>query len=295
MASPHSSSTLGLSHLLLGTATLSRRWAGEQIKSSWPYLAALGAGCLVGAGSVFLAQRMAKRVAHHEHVTSLSKELTSLHVTVRDLSQAVRELKEQQTQSGKKENKKLKSAMRSVTFSEVDLSFQERDQDDQDCTATASSARSTNTDFYSCVSEEEEFFDIPEEEVQEGRQLGEAEAQAKSESDVILELFRAADDLMEGSGGEQRKALRMLRARQEQLGRNSEFLWRLCKAIYLSAVQVGATSSSNGLNSPGGANSQLDSTDAACENAKRALINEAVAVGARAIQSDENSSEAHKW
>ena len=73
----------------------------DQLRRSFPYLAALGAGCLVGAGGVFLAQRLSRRVAHVQEA-SLSRELTSLHVTVSDLREAVRELREaQQGQNGK--------------------------------------------------------------------------------------------------------------------------------------------------------------------------------------------------
>jgi len=38
------------------------------VRGRWPYLAALGAGCLVGAGGVFLVQRLAKSVDHHRLV-----------------------------------------------------------------------------------------------------------------------------------------------------------------------------------------------------------------------------------
>ena len=81
-----------------------------------------------------------------------------------------------------------------------------------------------------------------------------------------------------------------------QLGENSEFLWRLSKAIYLGAVaaEVGGSLTSG---SPDSANNNmmLRSDDAACANAKRALIEEAVECGRRAVESNEMSSEAHKW
>ncbi len=96
MSSP-SSPSFGLSHLLVlrGPAA---HWASEQFRSKWPYLAALGAGCLVGASGVFLAQRLSLRVAPHVGAgdAALSRELTSLHGTIRDLREAVRELKEAQ-------------------------------------------------------------------------------------------------------------------------------------------------------------------------------------------------------
>ncbi len=79
-----------------------------------------------------------------------------------------------------------------------------------------------------------------------------------------------------------------------QLGENSEFLWRLCKAIYLSSV---ASSSSSSAGSPTASNNNLllRSDDAACANARRALVEEAVECGRKAVDCNEMSSEAHKW
>ena len=188
--------------------------------------------------------------------------------------------------------------MRTVTFSDVEQSFRERvDSDEANASSSCHGTRSTTTttsttgDFYSCVSgDSDEFFDVLTDD--EDPSVAAAAAsnsngdvnEAKSESDVILELFRAVDDLMEGGGGEQRKALRVLRQREDDLGQNSEFLWRLCKAIYLSAVASSAS-----------ANNNLMSEDAAGENAKRALVEEAVEYGRRAVQCNDLSSEAHKW
>ncbi len=79
-----------------------------------------------------------------------------------------------------------------------------------------------------------------------------------------------------------------------QLRENSEFLWRLCKAIYLSTAT--ASSSVSWSDSPCNNNLSLRSDDAACANARRALVEEAVECGLRAVQcSGDLSSEAHKW
>lgn len=55
---------------------------------------------------------------------------------------------------------------------------------------------------------------------------------------------------------------------------NGEFLWRLCKAIYLKSIAAGL---------------------AGDNNLKKNLIQEAVNYGEAAIVSNEASSEAHKW
>ena len=238
-----------LSGLLLGAGAA--RWhlwsagAGEQLRARWPYLAALGAGCLVGAGGVFLAQRLSRRVAtltSHDSSASITRELTSLHVTVRDLREAVRELKETQRQEGGTarrggKNGRLKSALRTVTFSDVDEAFKERseegDEEDEDETlnggASSTTMTTTNstTEFFSCISSEEEYFDLPEDEdaaAAEGGTSASEDKRPRAESDIILELFRAVDDLLEGGQGEQRKALRLLRARQEQVLQLNPFL-----------------------------------------------------------------------
>ena len=59
-----------------------------------------------------------------------------------------------------------------------------------------------------------------------------------------------------------------------QLSDCCEFLWRLCKSMYLTAVVLGQEGDESG---------------------KRDLIFQAVQHGTRAVESDETSSEAHKW
>ena len=95
---------------LLSSAAKDINW-GEHLKTKWHFFAALGAGCLVGASGLLLVQRVSRRVEHFGSSTptagsgeTLSKELTSLHVTIKDLQDAVRDLKE--SRHGK--NKPLK-------------------------------------------------------------------------------------------------------------------------------------------------------------------------------------------
>ena len=95
-----------------------------------------------------------------------------------------------------------------------------------------------------------------------------------SGSDEILELFREVDDLMDGGGGDQLAAVDRLRQKESDLDRNGEFLWRLCKAIYLSAILKGLQGDAKG---------------------KQELIVRAAEYGEKAIECNPDSSEAHKW
>ena len=71
----------------------------EELKSKWPLVAALGAGCLVGASGLFLVQRLSQRIdSSSSHV---SRELSTLHVSIAHLQEAIRELKESQLSKGK--------------------------------------------------------------------------------------------------------------------------------------------------------------------------------------------------
>ena len=59
-----------------------------------------------------------------------------------------------------------------------------------------------------------------------------------------------------------------------QLNENCEFLWRICKAVYLNANIAGI-------------NGDRDK--------KESMINDAIELGAKAVRTNSNSSEAHKW
>jgi len=155
-------------------------------------------------------------------------------VTVRDLSKAVRELKEAQQQ----QQHRLKPALRTVTFQEENVLFGE-EQVPRTTTATDSAAAAatalshvdstasltTTGDFHSCISEDE-FFDLPEDHTTiTTRAAAAAEvtpttaaAVITCESDEIIELFRSVDDLMEEGGArERRNALRQLRLKEENV------------------------------------------------------------------------------
>lgn len=88
----------------------------------------------------------------------------------------------------------------------------------------------------------------------------------------LNQYFATLDELMEGDASQQKKALEMLKRREElvrlwlisskpqivinlsismifysiKLRENSEFLWRFCKSLYLSAVALGQDGDTDG-------------------------------------------------
>ena len=107
------------------------------------------------------------------------------------------------------------------------------------------------------------------------------------------------DDLMEGQAEQQKKAYELLKGKQATQSSNPEFLWRMCKSMYLMAVTLGQEGDSN---------------------AKQELIFEAVDYGEKAlgefifleffpqiihfdkffcgpffVEIDDHNAEAHKW
>ena len=71
----------------------------EHFRAKWSLWAAVGAGCLVGVSGLLLMQRLSLRVDHSVCVASsgagsnVSKELASLHSTLKELRQEIQELR----------------------------------------------------------------------------------------------------------------------------------------------------------------------------------------------------------
>lgn len=239
----------------------------QNFRSKWSLWAALGAGCLVGMSGILLIQRLSMRV---EQVSSqsLSRELASLHSTLKKLQMEIQLIKKPP----------LKPAIRSVTFVDVENSFDEKQvlMNNSNFSSTTST-----TEYFSAVSsdEEDDFFDIQTDTEPEddngGRQTELCqEVQRIREARELSQFFQTLDELMEGDAELQNKAFQMLKRREESLSDNCEFLWRLCKSMYLSAVVQGQQGK---------------------EDERKDLIFNAVDYGARAIECDKSSSEAHKW
>lgn len=197
------------------------------------------------------------------------------------MQETIREIKEAQLNGGitSRNGKPTKPALRTVTFSDVEESFNSRARNTNHFSPDHVSVQSgdtftTTTEYFSAdegAFSADEFFDLPQDDLDVE---GEVDNVNAAESDKILELFREVDDKLEGSGEEQEDALRILREHEDELNQNGEFLWRLCKAVYLSAINAGVRGDVAG---------------------KKTLIDEAVSLGKGAVDFNCNSSEGHKW
>ena len=307
-----------------------REQVRDHFRAKWSLWAAVGAGCLVGVSGVILMQRLSLRVDHSlclgsgAVANSVSKELASLHSTLKELRQEILELKTKPP---------LRSALRTptVTFEEsttqdvLDGRYMSRECDDDtassstDFVSLSSSGTSTATNYFSAISsdEEEEFFDVPSENTEsitnssavngivpghpgnvhvkpkneavleeylshaeklsmeiEKLKASEMSEEERNKRKEMVHLFESVDSYMEGQADLQKQAYRMLTEKDEPpLCENSEFLWRLCKSTYLMAITVGQEGD---------------------QERKQELIFRAVDHGHRAIESNDNSSEAHK-
>ena len=66
----------------------------QQFRAKWSVWAALGAGCLVGVSGMVLLQRLQMRIeASSPQPQSMSKELTNLHKTLKELQEEIRQIK----------------------------------------------------------------------------------------------------------------------------------------------------------------------------------------------------------
>jgi len=254
----------------------------QQFRTKWAMWAALGAGCLVGMSGLLLVQRLALRIEHTSS-QSISHELASLHSTIKELQQEIRQIKKPP----------LKSALRTVTFSDVEQSLEEKAL----LTSASTSSRTSTTEYYSAISsDEEEFYDLPNNSdgqitptneninditkstnghlVEKALERLENELIEDPEEKELRHLYRTVDELMEGNAGQQRQTFDLLKMKESKLSQNAEYLWRMCKSMYLMAVVIGQ---------------EGDSAK------KQSLIFEAVDFGLKAIEIDEQNSEAHKW
>ena len=148
----------------------------QQFRAKWGVWAALGAGCLVGMSGLMLVQRLALRIEHTSG-QSISHELASLHSTIRELQEEVRQIKKPP----------LKSALRTVTFSDIDQSLEEKEL----LNSTSVSSRTSTTDYYSAISsDEDEFFDLPTDSTGEATPTNEnvnPSTTSSSETDDLIE------------------------------------------------------------------------------------------------------------
>lgn len=113
--------------------------------------------------------------------------------------------------------------------------------------------------------------------VQQALERLEAEYVIDPERKELVHFFRTIDDLMEGQAEQQKKAYELLKSKfetSENVSTNPEYLWRMCKSMYLMAVTLGQEGETT---------------------KKQELIFEAVDFGAKALDIDDHNAEAHKW
>jgi len=253
----------------------------QQFRSKWGVWAALGAGCLAGMSGLLLIQRLSLRIDHTPS-QSLTHELSALHSTIQELRQEIKQIKKPT----------LKSALRTVTFSDVEQSLEEKELLSSSSISAVTST--STTEYLSAISsDDEEFYDLPTDDNESGNRTPTndninqtnnlvTKALERLENELLVDqdvkdmrlFYHAVDELMEGSAEQQKQAFDLLKSRKSKLCGNAEFLWRMCKSMYLMAVAEG------------------QSGDSA---KKQQMIFDAVDFGEKALEIDEFNSEGHKW
>lgn len=146
-----------------------------------------------------------------------------------------------------------------MTFSEVNQSLEEKEI----LTSTSASSRTSTTEYYSAISsDDEDFFDLPSDDTGNATPTNEninsiistndnglilEKALERLENELIEDpedkvtrvLFKTVDELMEGQAEAQKQAFELLQRKHSQLETNANYLWRMCKSMYLMAVVLG--------------------------------------------------------
>merc|ERR1711935_555343 len=185
---------------------------------------------------LLLVQRLALRV-EQPSVLGISHELASLHSTIKELQQEIRQIKKPP----------LKSALRTVTFSDVKQALDEK----EDIISRSNSSRTSTTEYYSAISsDDDEFFDLPSDLPSDGELTPTNEsinngtnntstnntnsngngnlvekALERLENELVeldpieqkkLKLFQTVDELMEGQAEQQKLAFDLLNSQDCQ-------------------------------------------------------------------------------
>merc|ERR1711935_1058361 len=177
---------------------------------------------------LLLVQRLALRV-EQPSVLGISHELASLHSTIKELQQEIRQIKKPP----------LKSALRTVTFSDVKQALDEK----EDIISRSNSSRTSTTEYYSAISsDDDEFFDLPSDLPSDGELTPTNEsinngtnntstnglvekALERLENELVeldpqeqqqRKLFQTVDELMEGQADQQKLAFELLKSQNSQ-------------------------------------------------------------------------------
>jgi len=230
--------------------------------------AALGAGVLVGAGSLLLYQRLSRALELRVAGQDFSQDIASLHSSIQQLRQELESMREEEEESPRPQP--LRSALKRAAAGREDVQLLQLPGPSRRHRRSPSwsSGQSSGTDYYSALESEEE--------VEEGKVAEQLQQEfpGYTEQAEPVEFYARVDDLLEGSAEQQQLALRTVTDGAAARPGCPALLWRLCKAQYLCAVLAGQ--------------------DGAAD-IKRDLIEEAVQAGRRALELDEGNPEAHKW
>ncbi|CAB4067378.1 unnamed protein product [Lepeophtheirus salmonis] len=190
---------------------------GGSEKSKLVLIGALGAGCVIGASGIILIQRLSHRMESSVPMAStnaIRRELMSIHSEIQELHLSIDELKQRHPPK----SKALKSSLRSVTFADVEESFQERRRHSEvksnEQTTINSNESVASSSFFSANSsssddEEQEFFDIESD-------TSTGSSQISASDKKIIELFNRIDELLEGQPGEQKLAYVLLKENEPE-------------------------------------------------------------------------------
>lgn len=248
---------------------------------------ALGAGVVVGAGLAYVINRV------NEH-THLTQQISSLHETILQVRRDLASLETGLTQKdfnfdkdGLTQEDVLEevSATRSSPFRKKTVSFSSTTSGSyKTAREYDSDNRATDTDYFSPDEDDDEFFDLSPEDGSMPISYGDSYASptdierispVSQEYDEDFQHFlHKIDQLLDGGIEDQSEAYTMLKNKEHENSRNTEYLWRLAKATRNMAViqeKLGV------------------------KEEKEQLINEAFEYAASALQFCQDSADVHKW
>lgn len=250
--------------------------------------AALGTGVVVGATGLVVYQRLSQNVGLRVTGADFSQEIATLTTHIERLRQDIECLKSAVNPSIELNDdpgppRSLKSVLKKNTRYQSQPTFEHVAHESDGSLElpglrhkrnlswgsglTNGSASSSGTEYFSAISDDDDYFTPDIEPITAATGLGYEETE-------LVEFFAKVDDLMEGSQEQQQLSLKLITDSLAEYNNNPSFLWRLCKSQYLCAVLAG----------------QDDAKDI-----KKDLIIEAVQTGERALNLDQRNSEAHKW
>jgi len=298
----------------------------EHFRAKWSLWAAVGAGCLVGVSGLLLMQRLSLRVDHSVCISSsgaganVSKELASLHSTLKELRQEIQELRSKPPLRSALRTPTVKFESNNVTDDESSLLQNEENtaSNSTDYFSARASGSTTVTDYFSAISsdEDEEFFELPPENCQtssihsdiDGTLLSHHGNHSKSKSseleDYISHAERLSLEIQKLTEKEESEEERLQRLEVVHLFETVDGYMEGQADFQKKAYELLIEKDEPPLCDNGEFLWRLCKSTYLMAVAmglkgdqakKQELIFRAVDHGERAIKNDDNSSEAHKW